>query len=248
MALCPFARHRLLPENETQDPIAPTQVILHSAVDFSARSLWAYFVRKDVGVESHFYVRDDGLIEQYVDTEVKAHANRRADPRAISIETDDWGDPDNQPWTTAQVHALVRLLAWLMETHPGILPRVIPAETAAGIGYHSMFRRANGWSPWSFARGKTCPGRARIEQFPLIALAAANQHRGFSPQPTDEEDEVKLVRNPSGTRYYVVSGIHRHGIADNATLTRLTRRLGSAEVWADDDIDDLPAGEEVIGS
>ena len=168
MSLCPFAVHRLLPENDDQAAIIPRKLIFHSAVDGAANTVYHYFLRADIKAESHFYVRKDGVIEQYMDTNVMAHANVKADVDAISVETDDDGDPDQQPWTPQQMDAMIRLGKWCLQEHPGILPQVIPISTGAGIGYHSMFRRPDGTSPWSNARGKTCPGAIRIAQFPQL--------------------------------------------------------------------------------
>lgn len=197
MSLCPFAIHRLLPENATQSKIKPRKIIFHSAVDFSATSLFHYFSRADIKAESHFYIRQDGLIEQYMDTQVMAHANVSADADGISIETDDDGDPNQQPWTQAQIDSLIRLSQWLLNEHPGIERQIIPRPTGAGIGYHSMFRLPNGDSPWSNAKGKTCPGRVRIEQFPAIVEAILGGEQPVSAQP----DMLIWTEGGDGTVY-----------------------------------------------
>ena len=170
MARCPFARWRPLPENGSQPRIKPTQAILHSAVD-SPRpltSLYGFFSRTDVTVESHFHILNDGTIEQYMDTTVRADANRDANARAVSIETEDDGDPDNTPWTTAQINSIIRLLHWLRDTH-GIPLTTCPAWDKPGLGWHSMWGAPSRWTP---ARGKTCPGRIRIRQIHDVILPA----------------------------------------------------------------------------
>jgi hypothetical protein len=182
MARCPFATWRPLPENAYQDPIDPDQVILHTAVDAEGRtSLFGYFGQEEVTLESTFYVRMDGEIEQYLDTNVRADANFHANPRAISIETEDDGRPDITPWTAAQIVSLVRLIDWLCTVHPKILRRRCPAWDQAGIGYHTMWGAP---SPWTPVEGKTCPGAARIPQVDGIIRAVAN------PTPIVDEDEL----------------------------------------------------------
>ena len=111
MARCPFATWRPLSENATQGHIDPTQVILHTAVDAlpSNSSLWGFFERRDVVVESTFYIKLGGEIEQYLDTTVRADANYTANERAISIETED--DGTLQPWTPAQLDAMANRYA-----------------------------------------------------------------------------------------------------------------------------------------
>lgn len=170
MARCPFAHWRPIAENNTQPIIKPTQYLLHSAVDHPGRTdLRRYFARDDVKVESHFWVYLDGTIDQYLSTDVRADANSGANRRpdgtgAVSVETEDEGNPDERPWTAAQVKSLVRLGVWLHETH-GIPARQCRTEDDPGIGYHTLFGAP---SKWTSVNGKTCPGHARVKQFPAI--------------------------------------------------------------------------------
>lgn len=204
MARCPFAKWMPIPENSTAPKIRPTQVILHSAVDAPGRtSLFRFFRRKDVTVESHFHILNDGTIEQYMDTERRADANRTANVRAISIETEDDGKPDKKPWTPEQVASLVKLGEWLSKTH-GIPAVICPRHDAPGFGYHSLFGAPGPWTP---ARGKTCPGKARIPQVrgivqaikkgPTCAsepLPKGDRHLGLANPPMTGQD-VKNVQN-----------------------------------------------------
>lgn len=170
MSWYPKATRLELPENRTQPRIRDaTQIILHSAVDAPGRSsLFGFFRRADVKVESHFFVTLDGRVEQYMDTTVVADANYKANPRAISIETEDDGNPNERPWSSAQLATLRALMVWLCRTEK-IPARACSAWDKPGIGYHSQFGGI--WTPY---RGKTCPGRARIPQVPgLIRSVAA---------------------------------------------------------------------------
>jgi peptidoglycan hydrolase-like protein with peptidoglycan-binding domain len=187
VARCPFALWKPLPENRTEPLITPTQVILHSAVS-SADSLHGYFARADVDVESHFYVRNDGTVEQYLDTNRQADANYKANARAISIETEDDGRPDLQPWTGEQQDALVRLIRWAAETH-AVPIRQCPQWDQPGVGWHSMWGAPGAWTP---VRGKTCPGRARIPQVRDLIKRAAER----PPAPSDEW-ELDVSRMPT---------------------------------------------------
>lgn len=174
MAWCPFATKKELPESKTQPTIAPRTIILHSAVS-SAASLHPYFSRSDVKLESHFYVANDGRIEQYVDTTRRADANNKANSFAVSIETADHGDPDSQPWNDAQLWAIERLVRWIATTHRIPLRRC-PSWVEGGIGYHTMWGAPSPWTPVV----KTCPGRARILQF--------NSHLMPRLEGAEEED------------------------------------------------------------
>lgn len=162
MSLMPGATLQLLPENETQGAIEPTQLILHTAVDAPGPTRLAhYFARTDVTVESHFWIPLDGEIIQMMDTNVRADANYHANGRAISIETEDEGDPEGIPWTDAQIDSIIVIILWANEEHD--IPLVKCAtDTSPGLGYHAMWGAPSEWTP---ARGKTCPGSTRIAQF-----------------------------------------------------------------------------------
>lgn len=171
-----MATWRVLPESRTQPALAPTQVILHSAVT-SASSLYNYFASPTVNLESHFYVDAVGRVEQYIDTNVRADANLKANVRAISIETWDRRDPDHIPWTPDQQRAIVELLSWCHEVHGVPLHRAARWDSP-GVGGHSDFPGI--WTP---VKGKTCPGLARRPQVDgLIARARkAFEQRDLTP-------------------------------------------------------------------
>ena len=184
MSRYPKAIWRPLPENETQGGITPTQVILHSAVDAPGpTSLHGFFSRADVVVESHFFVKNDGTVEQYIDTWKRADANRHANARAISIETEDDGDPDNTPWTPAQLESIVALIRWCHDEH-GVPLRRCEAWDQPGIGWHSMWGAPSQWTP---ARGKTCPGRIRIAQIHTHILPSLERE---APDMTPAEQQL----------------------------------------------------------
>nr|WP_052478155.1 peptidoglycan recognition family protein [Kibdelosporangium sp. MJ126-NF4]CEL16476.1 hypothetical protein [Kibdelosporangium sp. MJ126-NF4]CTQ90428.1 hypothetical protein [Kibdelosporangium sp. MJ126-NF4] len=153
MAWCPFAVHK--PINKKRSRIKPRAVILHTAVS-SASSLFGYF--SGVGDDSHFYIGPNGELEQYVDTEWSAFANRDANAFAISFES--WDNRQIIPWTPAQVATLLRAVDWCCTTH-GIPRRQIATTTGSGIGWHAMFGAP---SAWTKAAGKVCPGGPRIDQ------------------------------------------------------------------------------------
>jgi len=143
--------HKLLPEWNRQPRITPTTIIDHSIVG-SALGAWYYF-RDQTGVESHFIVRGarsgsaDGHIWQLMDTGRQADANLNANAFAISIETEDNGDPDDFPWSRAQLASLRWLHAKLRAVHPTIPRRRCPSPRGGGLGYHSMWGAPSPWTP-----------------------------------------------------------------------------------------------------
>lgn len=188
MALCPFATHKLLPENRYQPSITPYAAIWHSAVDGPGRtSLYGFFNRDEVTLESHFHILWDGTIEQYMDTTVRADANYRANGfwksgkyvGAISVETEDDGDPNRRKWSPQQVASSVRLGKWIREVHPQIPAVLCPEWDAPGFGYHTLFP-----TMWTNVKGKTCPGTIRIPQFKneILPAIAGNEQEEVVPE------------------------------------------------------------------
>lgn len=160
MGRCEHAVWRPLPETNSQARIEPTTVIWHTAVDsVQATSLWPYFARSDVTVETHFWVRFDGYAEQYIDTNVRADGNYKAGAYAISIEFEDDGDP-GRPMTTQQLRKGIDITRWCGKNH-AVPMRKCSSPTSGGVGWHAMWGAP---SEWTNVRGKTCPGLVRIKQ------------------------------------------------------------------------------------
>lgn len=183
MARWSGARWRPLPEQGTQRRIKPTQLVLHSAV--GRGSVWGYFAKASVVVESTFWIGLDGRAEQYMDSAEKAEAQALGNPRAISVETADDGHPDRFPWTDAQVETLAQLAAWCHREH-GIPLRVCPSWDAPGIGYHRLWRQ---WNP----NTHSCPGTVRVRQVPQIIARAQQIVSGETPAPAPTEDDMPLT-------------------------------------------------------
>lgn len=211
MAIMPGVTWRPLKENATQARIKPTQIIYHTAVDQPGPTrLPDYFDRTDVTVESHFWIPLDGEIVQMMDTEVRADANRFANDSAISIETEDEGDPVGFPWTEAQLAALVRVAVWANKVH-GIPLTICQSPTGPGQGFHSMWGAPSAWTP---SRGKTCPGPTRIRQFheellPRLARATTPQeanavNKSAADQLAEALYGALLLRaaDPAGKEYW----------------------------------------------
>lgn len=160
MAWCEFATHKPLPENKTEPKIDPRIMIFHSAA-VNVSSLYDAFNRDGNSIESHFFIKWDGEIEQYMDTNRQADANRYANDFAISVETEDDGDPNTQPWTDAQMVSKVRLFNWALQHHPRMERQECPAWDEPGFGYHTMWGSPSPWTPVA----KSCPGHIRIKQY-----------------------------------------------------------------------------------
>jgi hypothetical protein len=203
-----------LPENETAPKITATQVILHSAV--GSNSLYNYFGRSNVVVESHFWVSLDGRVEQYMDTARQADANYKANCRAISIESADNGDPDDFPWTDAQLEAISRIVAWAHVTH-GIPIQPCAEWDSPGVDYHSKYPGI--WTP---VKGKTCPGTDRIEQVPGLRARAKEILVAFT------EAEIRSIWKTDGLVDYSEDPNNTE-VAPSTALARLVTKTYSTK-------------------
>lgn len=154
MSFYPHAIRRNIAPGPNDPRITPRVVILHIAVS-EAASLHGYFNGPSGGVESHFYVRRDGTVEQYRDTHWQADANTDANNFAISIETQGM---EHGEWTAEQMAAIKNLIRWCHDEH-GIPLEVPQSWDGSGVGYHVQFP-----GRWD-RRGATCPGPDRQRQY-----------------------------------------------------------------------------------
>src|SRR4051794_2281823 len=88
-----------LPQAAAMPTIAPSMIILHTnGGSGSCQGLFNYWSTNKSGVFSHFQVDRDGTAAQYQSTNLEAPAEFAGNHLAVSIETQDNGDP-SQPWT-----------------------------------------------------------------------------------------------------------------------------------------------------
>lgn len=150
--------------------------------DSLADSMFGFF-NNPKNADSHFHIALNGYTEQYVDTAFRANADLEGNDATISIETAGKGDGH---WTPEQCIAIINLLAWIIRTHNVPLRLATSSKIGAeskGISWHRLGIDGNfpalpsiqagriqrgGGMHYSRARGKVCPGDARIEQVPGI--------------------------------------------------------------------------------
>ena len=183
MSRCSFARWN--PAGATPGGrIDPRVLIYHvTAIHGDARP--------HSGLEWHFEVSLTGQLEQVVDTNLRADANRNANGFAISVETEGKGEGI---WTDAQLEMNEKLGDWCIDTHPKIKRQRCDRWDGSGIGYHVMFGAPGPWTPVA----KSCPGPKRIHQFNTILLPSL-----ISGAPIQELDMP--FKDQPGENYHIAA-------------------------------------------
>lgn len=184
MAIYPGAKQRLIPKWNKVKITRHRRMNLHVAVSES-NSLHSMFSRSNSAC-SHFYVAKDGTVEQYIDTKYRSASDMNGNDSTISVETQGGvHKPEQEPWTDAQVEALVKLWKWARDTHDiknQVAKNTQTNENSAGLSWHRLGVEGNfagrpgilstsykpGGIKYSSARGKICPGDAKILQIPGI--------------------------------------------------------------------------------
>jgi hypothetical protein len=181
----PFAVDRHIPPGTNDPPITPRVVILH--VDGgNAASLYEFFGARSGGIESHFHVKRNGLIEQYRSIYRQADANHRANGFAVSIETQGYADGE---WTQEQIDGIYRLIVWLHD-EAGIPLVKCSTWDGSGVGYHIQFGSPGKWTP----KAKSCPGPDRIKQFDRIIVPGLAALRGAIEEELDDMTTEQFKR------------------------------------------------------
>lgn len=202
VAIYPGAKKRLIPKWNKVKIARHRRMNLHVAVH-NGDSLFSMFSNSNSAC-SHFYVAKDGTVEQYIDTTYRSASDMHGNDSTISVETAGGvTNPDGEPWTSAQVDALVNLWKWARDTH-GIKNQVAKNtqtnDNSAGLSWHRLGVEGNfagrggilensfkpGGIKYSSARGKVCPGDAKILQIP-----------GIWERANGDTGEVKPVGKPA---------------------------------------------------
>jgi hypothetical protein len=153
------------------------RTVIHHSIVGSAEGAYQYFAGS-TAIESHFIVKKNGYFWQIMSLGEQADANFRANAFAGSIETEDNGNPNTDPWTSAQIDTLVWLSLEMRRLRPRIARRKCRTWTDAGLGYHTLFPQ------WTNVRGKTCPGAIRKRQWASTVLPR------FLTGSVEEDDDM----------------------------------------------------------
>lgn len=226
MALYPGAVKRLIPRHNRVAIARYRRVNLHVAVS-NGYSLYGHFAK--AAVCSHFYVRDSGVVEQYIDTRFMSKADYHGNDSTISIETEGGvTNVNSEEWTDEQVIAIVQLWMWLRKTHD-IENRIATGTntTAAseGLSWHRLGVQGNfagrpglasksyGGIKYSLSKGKECPGDAKINQIPEIFALSNGDLKPVASKPSRPAPVKVPTTKPTATKMWPerdlpLTGIH----------------------------------------
>ena len=222
MAWMPGAIRKEIPKHNVRRATERNRLNLHVAVS-EASSLYDFFNGRSGGVESHFYIRRDGTVEQYRDTGYQADANTDANNFAISIETQGM---EHGEWTPQQMASIKALCSWANKAH-GIPLTTVKAWDGSGIGYHTQF--PGRWDK----RGATCPGPDRKRQFARELVpwldSGAPATGAATPTKTYTREDVKRFQRVHGVKD---DGLYGPATARQAEAIRRVVKTGvKAGAW-----------------
>jgi hypothetical protein len=136
--------------------------------------LHGWFNQASTQASAHFWVSKTGRIVQYVDSTMRAWAQKAGNGTYCSVETE--GRP-NEPLTAAQIGSLARIYAEGARVH-GWPFRLAEHAGDRGFGFHSM-------DP-SFGH-PFCPGEIREGQRQAVLDAAQGAHQEDDLTPDQDK-------------------------------------------------------------
>jgi hypothetical protein len=231
VAIFPGAIEKLIPHGSEDPPIVPCGLVYHVR-DGLGPSLVDLF-SDGRGIESHFYIRFNGEIEQYRDTGIQADAqlDGNAFTRGgrvvgfLSVETEGVGAGT---WTDEQLATLKHLSRWVHEQFD-IPLRVCPDWNEPGYGYHTMFGAPSHWTDVV----KTCPGPDRIKQFKKVIVPWLEA--GAPEEEPDMQLSDAIGKNTDTTVGDVLRRMDRY-------LTKTVPAMRERMKKIRDEIDSVPEG------
>lgn len=183
MGIIPFAEQKLIRPGVNDPRIDARIGILHVDAG-NATDLYDYFKDRSGGIEAHGHIRKDGHMYQYRDTAFEADANYKANPFALSFETQGYADGE---WTPEQLAKIKDTIVWA-HVHHKIPYRKVTSwnDPKGGWGYHIQFDE---WHP----APKSCPGPKRIQQFNDVIVPWFKVMNGEIPVANEEVPDYIML-------------------------------------------------------
>jgi hypothetical protein len=206
MAWFDCAVHRPITAN-TGGKLSPNLgLILHHAV--ADGSLYTFFNSPSAQVSAHFWVAQNGTVEQYVDTAVVAWHGMNLNSRYVGVETEGCSNPPhNDDMSEFMIAGLAAIYAEGMARH-GWPAELAGADGEPGFGYHRM------------AVSTACPCDVRLNRrAEIIALACGTPEPEPEPQPEEDEKVLTIIGWAGGQ--YLSDLIHYRWIVDEWDLNAI---------------------------
>lgn len=128
-------------------------------------SLWAWVNNPASNMSCHFQILQNGLVEQYGDTDLFMWCQKAGNNAWVSIEMPTHPDVG---MTAAQIASAGRLVAWLADLYRFPL-QLTNDRSGTGIGWHGMGADPGQPDDWGHP---LCPGAIRRAQLPALLAAA----------------------------------------------------------------------------
>ena len=205
MASCPFATQRPISANHGGTRSAHLGLVIH--VQQGNGSLAGFFNNPAAQVSAHFWCSVTGDLEQYLDTNVVAWAEKNGNDSYASCEFEGF---DTVPMTAAEIATGARLAAWLsgVEGWPLVGP---VAHGAKGLTPHCNLDG----SPDPAWGDHPCPGTIRLGQIHLMATPPP-----IPPLPVPiKEETMSMDVLPNGE--VVISAVGAGSRADHLLVFTL---------------------------
>jgi len=189
------------------------------------------------GIESHFYIRNSGIVEQYRDTDYEADA--QTDGNSFIIDGVRWGHisiehegKDGDLLTPQQLEADKKLFLWIHSTH-GVPLQRLPDWNGRGVGWHCQYPEFN-------PLRKTCPTRKRIDQiitvlepWYLVALKPSTAVVASTVSAKNLESDMRVIvisSDKAPQRQFFLAGDRATYVRTPAISAELRKVTGQTEI------------------
>lgn len=208
MAVYPGAVWRGNCRNNSGPRTAATRGAVVHVNDGPNVSLWSWVNNPASNMSCHFQILQNGVVEQYLDTDLFSWCQKAGNNAWISIEMPTHPDVG---MTAAQIASAGKLIAWLAKLY-GFPLQLTNDPNGTGIGWHGMGADPGKPDDWGHP---LCPGIIRRGQLPALLTAA----KGGSTLEDDYDmpgysswsDADKAAFWADGTKAIVTRGLGGYG-------------------------------------
>lgn len=193
--------------NSGRRTAATRGVVIHVNDSPQNVSLWHWVNNPNSNMSCHFQILQNGLVEQYGDTDLFVWCQRAGNNAWVSIEMP---TVPGVGMTPAQIASAAKLIAWLAGLYHFPL-QLANDPSGYGIGWHGMGAHPGHPDDWGHP---LCPGIIRRGQLPALLTAA----KGGTPSTPEDDDDM--------AGYSSWSAADKEAFWADGTREIITRALG----------------------